>query len=314
MKKYNKIVQFHSKALKKAGMHKLTIDMASLLDHPDLGYPIGEKIDNFDVRRCAEIREKMYHVFCAPFANLALPLPPLERQFYEAVLSSDADEIDITEAKRINDHLSQACIKKGKGNVPNELCNALGIIIETFPSYLRCGVLDRRILVAKMNQLLIQDGYDPVRPDYKAMKNHGASKMRAPTIHMRILVVDDDAAELAKTCTAIAGWNNVTIIPHLHRRAGYTSSDVDMDKCEKLKLIAELVLAKKPDIILMDQGLDENVDGSELILVIREKAAAVIFVANTGGMDEQLRNAGAFPNCRKGEELRPVAQAMKTIA
>ncbi|HEY4511580.1 MAG TPA: hypothetical protein VJH55_01945 [Candidatus Paceibacterota bacterium] len=76
---------------------------------------------------------------------------------------------------------------------------------------------------------------------------------------------------------------------------------------------AEEILALKPDIVLMDQGLIDF-DGSDLVRCIRTMSSKQpYYVANTGGSDRELRNEGAFTNCDKGKNLVGVMQAIECL-
>lgn len=310
MKKYANLVKRHSRSLKTAGLHKTASDVALLLDHPIFGYPTGEKVDSYALSHRAKIREEMYDILCSAFASISLPLPPLEPEFYESVLKDEVEEKNATEAKRIRGHLTSQ-IGKSKNTVSVSLCNSISTVMETFPSCLGWGSLDKRTLVAKLNQLLIADGCEPVRPDYSVWKNNGASAMDAPAKNVRILIIDDDTTDLAKTVKALVGWKNVTLVLMKYNRRN--RSDAKVEPSEMMRTTAQTIVSEKPDVVLMDQGLDTDMEGSQLIPVIRELAPNIRYVANTGGQDTEQRNVGAFPNCNKGEKLQPIAQAIKDL-
>lgn len=310
MKKYANLVKRHARSLKTAGLYKTASDIAFLLDHPIFGYPTGEKVDSYALSSRAKIREEMYDIFCSAFASISLPLPPLEPEFYESVLKDEVEEKNAVEAKRIAGHVASQ-VEKSKDAASAALRDSISQVIQAFPSCLGWGSLDKRTLVAKLNQLLIADGCEPVRPDYSVWKKNGASEMAAPKKSVRILVIDDDTADLAKTLKRLAGWQNATLVPLKYNRRERNGPKLSI--AEELNAAAKAVIAENPDVVLMDQGLDTDLEGSNLIPVIRELAPNIRFVANTGGMDTEQRNAGAYPNCNKGEKLHPIAQAIESL-
>lgn len=307
--KYENLVKSHAHKLIISGLWKITSDIAAILDDPIFGYPNGEKIDSYMLCHRAQIREELYDIFCAAFASISLPLPPLEPEFYESVLKKKVEEKNSAEAKRISNHVGSQ-IKKSKDTTSVTLRYSIIQIIQMFPSCLDYDSLDRRTLIAQLNKLLIDDGCEPIRPDYSVWKRNGASQMKAPESKIRILVVDDDIAELAKTLRRLAGWQNIILLAFKYNRRGYSNEP---------KIATELVSAAKdiaylrPDVVLMDQCLDTDLDGSALIPVIKGIAPNIRFVSNTSGSDDEQRKVGAFPSSNKGENLKPIAQAIESF-
>jgi len=312
MRTYKRLVARHKRALQTAGLLKTASDIASLLDDPIFGYPTGEKIDNWTIQHVAETREGMFHILSSAFASASVPLPPLEPQFYESVLAEKAGDEEIAETERISKHVSVQT-GKGKETLGTALCDTLCLALRAFPKCCnRFSGITKRQLVAKLNQQLLADGREPVRPDYASLKKNGVGSMPVPARNVNLVIVDDSTEDAAKTLKALVGWKNITLIPYHHARPEYSGEK--LAKEVRMKAVAERVLALNPDVIVMDQGLDNDFKGSELISVIRALAPrSPVFIANTGGEDEELRNAGAFPNCNKGEKLGPVAQAIESL-
>lgn len=310
MKKYANLVKRHARSLKTAGLYKTASDAASLLDHPIFGYPTGDKVDSYTLQSRAKIREEMYDILCAALAKSSVPLPPLEPEFYECMLKEKAEEKHEAEAKRIAAHIGA---ENGAGSTGSAaLRSSIAAIIAAFPDCMGdFSRLDKRTLVAKLNQSLIADGREPVRPDYSGWKQNGASEMAAPPKPVRIAVLDDDTADLAKTLRRLVGWTKATLVPIKYERPGYGSPK--QDRAARMEKAVCAVLDAKPDVVLMDQGLDNDFEGSDIIPLIREKAPNIRFVANTGGTDEKQSAVGAYPNCNKGEKLHPIARAIEAL-
>lgn len=305
---YQNLVKLNSATLKSARVYKTVVDLAVLLDHPTFGYPTGPKVDSYVLSGVANIREGLYHTLCSLFTKALLPLPSLEPEFYESALSDAVRDEDRAETNRITEHV-RLQIGNQRGTAEDALCRSICDVIKAFPDCAGSwGGITNRKFVAKLNQLLIVSGHKPVRPDYSSWKNECASKMPAPSKTVRIMVVDDDVQELVKTLKALCGWKKVTLVPYKFNRGQTYPPSTNV-----METIAKSILNGKPDIILMDQGLDNDLKGSDLVTVIRGLAPTVRFVANTGGSENELCAAGTYSNCNKGEKLWPVGEAIRSI-
>ncbi len=305
---YKEIVGSCKKALKKAGLLKTAQDLAELLDHPLLAYPTGDKIDNWEVRRTATMREGVFNFLCSTFANASIRLPDLEPQFYESLLVSEAEKGDLEEADRVRAHVTSQITGAAQGDVP--VAQALMLITKAVPQCFKSyGSLDRKTITAKLNQILVAIGREPIRPDWSKIPVPGAREQAKAKRPIRIAIVDDEAESIVKTFVALAGWPGVNIIP-IH----YVRDTSNKPAKEALMLqLAERVFAEDPHIVLMDEGLI-NFEGSELIpFMCKLIEKPPLFVANTGGLDNKLREVGAFPNCDKGKRIGPVAQAISHL-
>lgn len=52
----------------------------------------------------------------------------------------------------------------------------------------------------------------------------------------------------------------------------------------------------------MDEGL-RGIQGHDVVKKVRETTQAITFVANTGGGEDELFNAGCVAGARKGEKI-----------
>lgn len=122
----------------------------------------------------------------------------------------------------------------------------------------------------------------------------------------RILVVDDDLTNLIDTARAFIGW------PHLHLEFYHYQS-----LYPSIKRIVNNILEKNPDIVLMDQDLD-NLNGHDVIGLLRKETNGIIFVSNTDSEDDsKMLEVGCLSNCGKGnfpEGLRNALRIFKNRA
>jgi hypothetical protein len=310
MKIYAALVAVHKKSLQKSKLIKFATDVAILLDNSLFSYPSGDE-DGYSVRRMAKIREKLYDALCGILTHSSLPLPPLEPEFYQSQLKRQVQEMEQTEVRRITNYVLLEQMGEWTNSESKEICLAISLVMKAMPFCVGWSHLDKDTLVAKINQLLIENGRQPVRPDYSTWKPSVTSEFKKPSRAINIVIVDDEIDKIADTALALAGWNGVTAKIYYHDRN--RKRDGKLGKDALMSIMADEIRALKPDVVIMDQGLDNEIYGNQLITFMVASSPELVFVANTGGDDRELRQAGAYPNCNKGEKLRYVVSAVESI-
>jgi CheY-like chemotaxis protein len=301
---YTKITQKHSSRL--GNLAKLAADLAAMLDDPFFQVT-GE--ESYVRQGTADRRELIFNAYCTVLAKAGVKLPKLEPVLYLVHIDDKVEERDKEKAAQIQSFVRKQLEKKGKKTKSHAGCEAIIDMISLFPSVMGWSSINEKKLTCKLNQLLVKAGKDPIRPDYAKSGLEGASDKAAPRRDLKVLVVDDDKSEITRTMLGLAGWDKVGVksLLYVHERNGAAS--------ERMVALAQKIIAEKPDVVLMDEGLDRDFKGSELIPVINaeqklvDSKKRIIFVANTGGSDEELRFAGAYKNCDKGRKLEGVQMA-----
>jgi hypothetical protein len=59
----------------------------------------------------------------------------------------------------------------------------------------------------------------------------------------------------------------------------------------------------------MDQGL-HGIEGHEVVKKVRGSVRSIVFVANTGGTEDELMSAGCVASARKGEKISKAMQVV----
>lgn len=288
-------------------MLKVASDLARLLDDAIMAYPVAKPGDEYSMKQRAVLRGEVYHELCAAFAKASVPLPPLEPEFYETVLKTATDTDAIAEGDRLVKHINKQV--KGAPGGFNASLGFMVAVIETFRVIFEWNGLDKEYSIAKINQELVMSGLEPYRPDYSTMKFGVARDMPTPSRPVRVVIVDDDVQEIVKTARRLAGWPEIEFGWALYHRS--LAERALPKKFERMAGLVEVIFATKPDVVLMDEGIDNDFKGSDLVkFVMADTSNTTVFVANTGGDDADLRRAGAFPNCNKGERPKAVASAL----
>jgi len=285
------------------GLLKVAEDIATLLDHPILE---ANEIDD----RKAEMREAVFHDFCAICVQADIPVPELEPILYEAHLTKvSANE---TEAHREKIDILSAHIRSQLLDDSSEknMIMSCVTILTAFPSLnSRFGNITSKQLEAFINSLLVKLGKKPIRPNYNDRKVQMATEQVGPGKPTKILIFDDSKDEIVRTARAFVGWKNIET-EFLHYDTARSYSELSGEPLNvELKKTADVILSTKSKIVLMDQGL-MKINGSDLTRVLLSMPDAPIVVANTGGSDDKLRQAGAFANCDKGSNLQGVKEAI----
>ena len=282
---------------------KLASDLAAMLDDPLFQVTGG---DSFSRQSAADRREPIFSAYCTVLAKAKVEIPVLEPELYLVHLTNQVDKRNQVKATDL-----QAFVRKqvkGKKTTVQTQCESILETVSLFPDVMGWGSISSKKIVCKLNQLLVEAGKDPIRPVYSESKLEGASDRTPPSRELKVLVVDDDSSEITKTMVALAGWGNITVKSFLH-------THVRGDKTVIMTELARKIVAEKPDVVLMDEGLDSDINGSKLIPVIEaeqrnvDPIKQIVFVANTGGLDDDLCRAGAYENCEKGRKLQGVERA-----
>ncbi|MDO8260937.1 MAG: hypothetical protein Q7T50_05600, partial [Candidatus Magasanikbacteria bacterium] len=305
---YQEIVVSNKEAIALTGYLKMAKDLAAILDSPELNCDI-DKINSSTVELSIN-RERVFDRFCAICSKSGVKIPEYEPLFYMAPLYRekrlDQDSEKAFEKKLVK-HV--ACQLKGKTSEETEKMKALLEILELFPSP-GYGRIDDQKIYAMISFLLVQMGCEPLRPDYSQYPLRNFS-VPETAIETKVLIVDDDKSEIMQTAMALAGWPKMIIDFYFHK-SGYEKLE-GQEKTEKLEKTAQAIILKSPDIILMDKSMGD-IEGNELIFAIKAITGdRIIFVGNTGGSDNILREAGALENCRKGSEFRGLIQAIDIL-
>jgi CheY-like chemotaxis protein len=247
------------------------------------------------------LRETAYNRFCAACKTLGIPLPPLEKEVLEYYLPKQKEH----KKSQIESNLKLAQeIRELSGcssDSDSVLLRAVALILETFPE---TGPdtfdgISKKNLMAVVNRALLNLGKEPIRflPELCMPPEN-----LMPERELLVLIVDDKASDIFKTALALAGWPKLKVEwEHQTTDMGWEPSDEKKEQ-EATRLI-EAIVARNPDIILMDQGLS-GIDGSDLVPRLRRRLPSAVIVANTGGSADKLQAAGAISSANKGESMR----------
>jgi len=286
-------------------------DIATFLDKSEMKV-VGEK--GYSLKSKAEARKKVFDIFCTLCVKAGVAVPDLEPELYLSFIAeADEKEQEVQNKKNlelenfINSQLEQCNDVDSRTQIQTVID-----FIKIFSNNLNgnsYGGVTMKEVVALLNKKMVSAGLNPVRPDYSKIEIKLGLQEKGPEKAKSLLIVDDDFNEVINTYIRVAGWPNVTINYYLHERSFNDKSS----KEEKLSKISKGILDCTPDIVLMDQGLDNDFTGSELIKIMKgvEKSNMVKFVANTGGEDNELRAAGAYSNFEKGRRIEGLREVFK---
>lgn len=289
-----------------AGILKLALDTANLLDNLLRSLDLNA----WNAEEEVALRERVYHILCAVCFRSQVRLPRYEKIFFEAWLpkfdkyvKDDEREKKVKQADLFGQQVRDRV--KGRKNKVAQLCRAVAKAYELFPMADNSfrGIKPKQ-LEAIINQNLIRQGLDPIRPDYSEVKIPDCREQPSPARETRVLIVDDSLEDIVKSALALVGWPGVNLF-FFHYAEGKKNKDY--------ATTADKVLAREPDIILMDQGLSD-LNGHEMVEVLKSKAQRrIIFVGNTGGDARELHSVGCLGNFDKGKSLRGFIQALQMI-
>ena len=289
---------------------KLMLDLANLLDN--VLFQLDEIKESYQRTEMAALREEVFHDFCALCVQSGIPVPAMEATLISAQGPSVNDEARKAHANRVKNFVEPALAKLGrKTSVKAKQCRTLLEAFANLPNLSATypGSVKGKELECLINQMLIEIGQEPIRPDYQS-RTVGEVKNSAPK-QKKVVIVDDDRKEMLKTARALAGWEGLEISFYHYVPSGDRWGMTPEKRQAELSTTAQAVVEMKPDVALMDQGLDP-IEGDDLVRKIREICPnGPVFVANTGGSDDKLRSAGALENCDKGRRLGGLAQAVR---
>lgn len=309
--KYNAYVKNREARFKKAGLLKLVLDLAGILDDQALKIDFS-KGDSYSRSNLAEIREEVFDDFCTICCHARTSIPPLEQELYKVHLPAEKDKEDEKSQKAVNEaREAKAHVKKQlEGNRGSKaiICRAMIRTLQLFPEAGGFRGIEKKEILAVINDNLVSLGLKPVRPDYKNRKTNFPFDFHGPSKKTKVLVFDDQLDEIIKTKKALAGWPNLKVEHLVYKRPkSYTEREAE------LKRAGKEILALKPQIVLMDEGLG-MIEGHDVISEIGNLTEnPPIFVGNTGGSSDELREVGAIGNCEKGKKLDSVVEALRYV-
>lgn len=311
--KYNAYVKNREARFKKAGLLKLALDLAGILDDQALKIDFS-KGDSYSRSNIAEMREEIFDDFCAICCHARTSIPPLEQELYKVHLPTEKDKEDeksqkaVNEAREAKTHVKEQL--EGNHGSKAIICRAMVRTLQLFPECGGFSGIEKKQILAVINDNLVSLGLKPVRPDYKSRKTDFPFDFQGPKKKTKVLIFDDQLNETVKTKKALAGWPNLKVEHLIYKRP---DGDTYVEKEVELKRASKAILALKPQVVLMDEGLG-RIEGHEVISEIENLTAnAPIFVGNTGGSSDELRKVGAIGNCNKGKELDSIEEALRYI-
>ena len=289
---------------------KLMLDLASLLDNA-LFQLDGVK-DDWKRTEMAALREEVFHDFCALCVQNGIPVPAVEETLIAAQAPSADEKTREAHLVRVKTFVEPVLVKIGrKRSAKAKQLRALTECLSNLPSLSGySGQVSAKQLECVINQMLIELGQEPVRPDYHSRKVGSVNGQ--PRAEKKVIIVDDDRKEMLKTARALAGWDGLEISFYLYESSGDHWNMTPEKRQAELSKAAQAVVETKSNVVLMDQGLGP-IEGDDLVHTIHEICpnGTPVFVANTGGSDDKLRSAGALENCEKGRRLGGVARAVQ---
>jgi len=284
---------------------KLAADLAALLDNGLLDLSQGQERQ----ATVAGERLKLLERFRALCLAAGVTPPAFEAETLRALIPAPGEDLQ----KKAGD-LSARIRLEVDGLPGSEVVGdllALGRATELLPSLVADFSESRRPLLARVDLLLLALGKEPLGLLNAGDPGDGpGGRLPEPSRTLRVLIVDDCVDEIVKTFSALAGS------PGLEIGCFRVQIDWGADRQAALQQTAAAVLAAKPDIVLMDQGMP-CISGSQLVGAIGGMLTEhdhIVFVGNTGGSPEELNEAGAIGNCGKGRDLSPVRQAIRMLA
>jgi hypothetical protein len=306
---YSEFVAKNAKTFSQTGLLKTAEDLAAILDNELFALKKGT--DNFE-KYFARDREEVFDKFCFVCVKAAVPVPPLEPELY-LVLLPDQERLEkekVEEGKKIFHEVFSKL--RGRHGKQAESCRALAKTLLLFSGE-RYGEPERDRLIGFMNYNLVELGLDPIRPDYSEMKYQIPTSVPAPEKPTTVLIFDDSDKELMNTGRSLAGWPNINFVFCRFKKRGFDFKGEEKEAA--IREATEIIMGLTPDIVLMDQGLGP-INGSDVVRKVIElfPEKHPVFVPNTGGEPNELRNAGAlYTNCDKGRHWDAIKEAFAYI-
>ncbi len=239
----------------------LAAGLAALLDADFLNPTNTEK----GGRSVAKLRLKLFDEFCAVCVQSGIPAPLPEESTLRALLPGVTAEV-LAEAQAICDQVMAATNKMSDDPFDDPVLMAVrsrAFVIDRMPWLLTDFAADRDSTLASLNLCLMSLNLPLVRPNFAAMELRSAVSEPKPPRPLKVLVVDDSLDEVVRTLRALVAW------PDLDLDAFHFRSDWSAPRDAESNAAAAEVLKRRPDLVLMDQGLGP-IKGSDLIRRIRE--------------------------------------------
>ncbi len=290
---------------------KYALDLAKLLNHEYLTI----EGDVYEMKRRAGMKIDVFNHFCAACVKAGVEVPPLDSDLYLPFVPETDDSTEAQDKVKKVTKIREFVESQIGETIDPELKDKLTVMVKfltifasEFDEVSSFGGISTIEILALLNKTLVEAGLNPVRPDYTKFDHKNSIKESGPAEQTNLLVVDDDFSEIIKSVLRVAGWPNINIDFHLFQR-DYSDKSAKEQKVAKL---AEEILARSPKVILMDQGIDGDFEGSDVISAMNEnpRAEGIRYVANTGGNDEKLRMVGAYHNFEKGRSLTGLRKAL----
>jgi len=308
--KYSTMVKKNAKVLDAKGLKKAAVDLAAILDNEV--FIVNPKLRGHEFSESASIREGVFNAFCKVCVEAGIALPTLEPALYEAFLPEKASEEDQKKAATFVNAIKFQSLNESEDAI---ILLAIAEVVALFPKAFASDYsgINGKTITAKANSLLVGLGLDPIRPDYASLRGKLPLNQAGPAKEVLVLVVDDEAKSIARSLKNLAGWKNLRFdFCHIKRKDWNDNTSRE----DRLKAMVEKILAFNTDIILMDQGIDQDIEGSDLTCEIRKMKGndSPIIVPNTGGSPEKLQEAGATSvNFEKGDKLEAIVTAIRYL-
>jgi CheY-like chemotaxis protein len=306
MKSYTKFVSQHEVVFDT--QFKIAMDLAQLLDGDCLVVPSKEE-RNFSADQIALLRIRVLENLRSIAGKHGVEPPPMEQGLFEGLVPTAEQDKKLSEL--VDSVYSEAMSKVFE--LPNlesklQVVQLLDVIVmmPTLLSEYRGPNVEQTL--GLLNSLLMKLGVEP-RAMYSLSDFSFGSSIPAPNRELRLLIVDDDPLEIARSYFALVGSPN-TVIESFRVEHEELESSEEIE--ERLKFIAQDVLRCKPDIVLMDQGMPPF-KGSDLICAIHDVSVNrdIYFVGNTGGSLHELEQSGAHGNFAKGRDPGCILRAFR---
>jgi CheY-like chemotaxis protein len=289
---------------------KLAYDLAKILENP-IFQTDADKKNDYEMDQIVEAREAVFHDFCTACTTAGVEVPELEPIFYQAYLPKrkKEDEKNIAEAESMSRYVGEQFQKvdvRGETETTGTI-EAMIKILQLFPGCGDWNGIKRKNIMAVINSRLVRLGCLPIRPDYGNRAIDYTTYLPAGKL-LKVLIVDDDVRELLNTARAFIGWGNIEI-----EFLRYQAEDRKVNRKLETQKVAQEIIDRKPDIVLMDQGL-AILNGSQVIVEFKSITQDwPVFIANTGGGPEELNAVGAIGNCVKGRDMVDVRRIVERL-
>ncbi len=276
---------------------KLATDLARLLDNQQ--FAVDPKNGYYGL---PNVRQDVFDKFCRVCVGANAPVPDLETALIECHLPQNVEDKNVKASETLAKVLTSRV--EGHDGVTADVVRAMATMFTVFPNLQGYGSVDNNALVAMANRNLIRMAREPIRPKYEPL----TIDCSTPPRPLKVLIVDDDIGEILKTASSLAGWPDVDV-SWIHQKSnlGYSPSTATIENAT-IEL-AQAVVARGCDVVFMDQGM-RDIEGDKVVAKLIEQGACMVFVANTGGNGDELKDAGCVASAEKG---RKIVKAMQIV-